>query len=90
MWGVENRAAKKDQGRRKLALFFKAGVEWPQSILVVLECRMLTSWLVGVVSSVELKDIIMCIPLGGTKTLPQGCTVVSGLLLPGLCILSLP
>ena len=32
----------------------------------------------------------MCIPWGGTRTLPQGCTVVSWLLLPCLCIPSFP
>ena len=29
----------------------------------------------------ELKDIVMCIPWGGTSTLPQGCSLVSWLLL---------
>ena len=28
--GVNNRARDKDQGRGKLALFFKAGVKWSQ------------------------------------------------------------
>ena len=32
----------------------------------------------------------MCIPWGGTKTLPQACTVVSWLLLLCICIPSLP
>ena len=32
----------------------------------------------------------MCIPWGGTRTLPQGCTVVSWLLLSCLCFPSLP
>ena len=31
----------------------------------------------------------MCIPWGGSRTLSQGCTLVSGLLLPCLCIPSL-
>ena len=29
----------------------------------------------------ELKDIVMCIPWGGTRTLPQGCSLISWLLL---------
>ena len=44
----------------------------------------------GFSSAEELKDIIMCIPWGGTRTLPQGCTIVSWLLLPCHCIPSLP
>ena len=45
---------------------------------------------VGGFSSAEgLKGIAMYIPWGGTWTLPQGCTIVSWLLLPGLCIPSL-
>ena len=38
----------------------------------------------------ELKDIVMCIPYGRTRTLPQGCTIVSWLLLLCLCVPSLP
>ena len=46
---------------------------------------------VGGFSSVEeLKGIVMCIPWGGTRTLPQGCTILSWPLLPCLCIPSLP
>ena len=30
VWGLENMATVKDQGRGKLALSFKAGVWWPQ------------------------------------------------------------
>ena len=41
-------------------------------------------------SAEELKDIYMDIPWGRTRTLPQGCTIVSWRLLPGLCIPSLP
>ena len=37
----------------------------------------------------ELKDIGMCITWGGTRTPPQGCTIVSQLLLPCLCTSSL-
>ena len=44
----------------------------------------------GLSSAEELKDITMYIPWGGTRTLPQGCTVVSWLLLPCLCIPCLP
>ena len=44
----------------------------------------------GFSSTEELKDIVMCIPWGGTRTLPQGCTIVSWLFLPFLCIPSLP
>ena len=37
----------------------------------------------------ELKDIVMCIPWGGTSTLPQGCSLVSWLLLSCLPFSSL-
>ena len=40
----------------------------------------------ALVPTEELKDIVMCIPWGETRTLPQGCTVVSWLLLPCFCI----
>ena len=30
VWGVENRALDEGQGRGKLALSFKTGVQWPQ------------------------------------------------------------
>ena len=40
------------------------------------------------VSAEELKDIVF--PQGGTRTLLQGCAIVSWLLLPCLCIPSLP
>ena len=42
------------------------------------------------VSAKQLKDTVLCIPWGGTRTLTQGCTIVSWLLLPCLCIPSLP
>ena len=32
----------------------------------------------------ELKDIVLCISWGGIRTLPQGCSIVSWLLLSGL------
>ena len=35
VWGVENRAANKDQGRGKFALSFKAGVQWPPGLVLV-------------------------------------------------------
>ena len=38
----------------------------------------------------ELKNSFMCIPWGKTWILSQGCTIVSSLLLSGLCIPSLP
>ena len=44
----------------------------------------------GVSSIKSSKNIVMCIPWGGTRTLPQGCAIVSWLLLPCLCIPSLP
>lgn len=31
VWGLENRAADKEQGRDNLGLSFKAGVQWPQT-----------------------------------------------------------
>ena len=43
----------------------------------------------GLGSAEGLKNIVMYIPWGGTKTLPQGCTIVSWLLLPCFCIPSL-
>ena len=47
--------------------------------------------LMGVsVPAEQLKDTVMYIPWRRTKTLPQGCTIVSWLLLPCLCIPSLP
>ena len=42
------------------------------------------------VSAKQLNDIVMCIPWGGTRTLPQSCATVSWLLPPCLHILSLP
>ena len=38
----------------------------------------------------ELRDIILCIPLGGIRTPPQGCTLVFWRFLPCLCISSFP
>ena len=38
----------------------------------------------------ELTDIVMCIPWGGTRALPQACTTVGCLLLPCFCIPFLP
>ena len=43
----------------------------------------------GLSSPEELRDNALCIPRGGTRTLPQGCTIVSWLLLPCVCIPSL-
>ena len=49
------------------------------------------SHLVGVsVSAKQLKDIVMCIIWGGTRTLPQRCATVSWLLLLCLPVPSLP
>ena len=42
------------------------------------------------VSVKQLKDNVMCIPWGGTRTLPRGCTLVSWLLFPYLHIPPLP
>ena len=49
-----------------------------------------TSWVGALVPAEELNDIVMYIPWGRTRTLPQGCTVVAWLLLPCFCICSLP
>ena len=47
--------------------------------------------LMGVsVSAKQLKDNVACVPRGGAKALPQGCTILSSLLLVCLCIHSLP
>ena len=43
----------------------------------------------GSVSAKQLKGIVVCLPWGRIRTLPQGCTI-SWLLLPYLCIPSLP
>ena len=43
----------------------------------------------GFSSTKGSKDTVMCVPWGGTRTLPQGCTIVSWLLLSHLCIPSL-
>ena len=49
------------------------------------------SHLMGVkVSAEELKNVAMCIAWEGTRTLPQGCTILSCLFLPCLCIPSHP
>ena len=49
------------------------------------------SHLMGVsVSAKQLRDIVLCIPWGGTRTLPQGCAIVSWLFLLCFCIPSLP
>ena len=48
------------------------------------------SHLVGVsVSAKQLKDVVVCIPWGGTRTLPQGYTIVCWPFLPCLCNLLL-
>ena len=54
---------------------------WGYQIVTSLEWRMphqVVNVFVGDFgSSEELKDIVMCILWGGTRTLPQGCTIVS-------------
>ena len=54
---------------------------WFQLVLDLHTCVQHTvnfSHLVGVLESAkQLKDIVMCIPWWGTRTLPQGCTIVS-------------
>lgn len=40
----------------------------------------------GFSSAEERRDAVMCVSRGGARTEPQGCTIVSWLLLPGLCI----
>ena len=44
----------------------------------------------GFSSAEELNSIVVYIPWGGTRTLPQACTIVSWLLLPPFCIRCLP
>ena len=58
--------------------------------LTSLEWRVLHQFVGGLSFTEELKDIVLCIPWGGTRTLPQGCSIVSWLLLPYLLIPSLP
>ena len=48
------------------------------------------SHLVGVLVSAEELQNVMCIAWEGTRTLPQGCIIVSCLFLPCLCIPSHP
>ena len=49
-----------------------------------------STWMGALVPAEELKDTVMYIPWGGTRTLPQDCTIVSWLLFPCSCIPSLP
>ena len=67
---------------------------WFQPVWGLRACRQHTvnfSHLVGVsVSANQLKGIVMCIPWGGTRTLPQGCIIASWLLLPCFHILLFP
>ena len=44
----------------------------------------------GLGSAKELYNIVMYIPWGAIRTLPQSCTIVSSLLLPCFCIPSFP
>ena len=47
--------------------------------------------LMGVsVSAKQLEDNVACVPWGGAKALPQGCTVLSSLFLPCLYVPALP
>ena len=62
-------------------------------MILLLERRMFHQHLpfVGGFSSVEeIKDTVRYIPWGGTRMLPQDCTLFSWPFLPGLCIPSLP
>ena len=57
----------------------------PSRVFVLVGRVVNFSHLVGIsVCAKQLKDIVMCIPWGGTRTLPQGCVIVSWLLLPCL------
>ena len=49
-----------------------------------------STWVGALVPAEELKGIVMYNLLGGTRTLPQGCTIVSWLFLLCFCIPSLP
>ena len=66
---------------------------WFQQVWGLCPCGQQTvsfSYLVGVsVCAKHLKETVLCIPWGGTRTLPQGCPVASQLLLPCLCTPSL-
>ena len=104
LWGVlqsRGGVAEKDQGVCRAHIpsidSFNPEIFWCQVVLwsVVLEVIEPSLWnifhLVGIsVSAKQLKDIVMCTPWGGIRTLPQGCTVVSWLFYPCLCIPSLP
>ena len=66
-------------------------VTWWCSRNLVLSLKLPSStWVRALVPAEELKDIVMYIPWGGTRILPQGCTIVSWLLPPSFCIPSLP
>ena len=49
-----------------------------------------STWEGALLPTEELKGIAIYIPWVPTRTLPQGCTIVSWLLLPCFCISSLP
>ena len=49
-----------------------------------------SSWVVALVLIEELRDIVMYIPWGGTRTLIYSCTIVSWLFFFCFCIPSLP
>ena len=44
------------------------------------------SHFLGILVAEKLKNIVVCIPWGTNRILPQGCTIVSWLLLPCFCI----
>ena len=69
--------------------FLLIGWWWGNRVMLSLKLPSSTS--VGaLVPTEELKGIVMCIPSGGTRILPQGCTIVSWLLLLCFCIPPLP
>ena len=62
--------------------------EWSSSNTVLSLKLPSSTWVGALVPAEELKDIVIYIPWGGTRTLPHYCTVVSWLRL--LCFFLLP
>ena len=75
-----------------MAFFWLVGGEVTRrcSRNLVLSLRLLSSpWVGALVPAEDLKNIVMYIPWGGTRTLPQGCISISWLFLCCFCIPSL-
>ena len=94
---MEDRAIDEDQGRGKLVSFSKLAFNGPRTgsggppSSKNEECFIKQFFhLLGDLVVQKGSKILLCIFLEEEPGLSQGCTIVSGLLLPGLCIPSLP